>query len=72
MSELNDQIKKANLEYKVHLSDACSGQCMWLEDLKNDEFIENEKLEEVVKNYFKKENSEIVFSEDKKSFWTKN
>ncbi len=69
---LNDQIEKENLDYKVHLSDACSGQCMWLEDLKHDSFVENEKLEEVITNYFKTQESKVVFSGDKKSFWTKN
>lgn len=69
---LNEQIQKEKLAYKVHLSDACSGQCMWLEDLKHDDFVKNEKVEEVISNYFKAEECKITFSTDKKSFWTKN
>ncbi len=69
---LNNQIEKENLAYKVHLSDACSGQCMWLEDLKHETFTRNDKLENVIRNYFKAEESKLVFSQDKKSFWTKN
>ena len=72
IKEMNDQIGKDNLDYKVHLSDACSGQCMWLEDLKHEGFTQNERLEGLLRDYFKAEKSEIVFSENKKSFWTRN
>lgn len=70
IKELNEETEK--LGYKIHLSDACSGQCMWIEDLKHEEFSGNEKLRAVIRDYFKQEKSEIVFCKDGKSFWTKN
>ncbi|WKY48246.1 hypothetical protein Q5O24_02620 [Eubacteriaceae bacterium ES3] len=71
IKELNDRIEERHLDCKVHLSDACSGQSMWLEDLSGSGFKKMDEIHQLIKDFFTEKKVEIDFSWDKKSFWTK-
>ncbi|MBK5244496.1 MAG: hypothetical protein JJE18_05655 [Eubacteriaceae bacterium] len=71
--DLNKKVKENNFDYKVHLSDACGGQSMWIEALSGKSKPEEiESLSLLIQDYFTGINAEVVFSWDKKSFWTKD
>ncbi|MBC3796991.1 RDAC family protein [Acetobacterium tundrae] len=71
--ELNNRVKENKLDYKVHLSDACGGQSMWIESLKPDNSFEDlDDLNKLIDDYFTEIKAEIVYSWDKKSFWMKD
>ncbi|MBC3804212.1 hypothetical protein GH808_07155 [Acetobacterium fimetarium] len=71
--ELNDRVRENNLDYKIHLSDACGGQSMWIESLKADNSFEDlDVLNKLIEDYFTEIKAEIVYSWDKKSFWMKD
>ncbi|MDI3536078.1 MAG: hypothetical protein PWP16_969 [Eubacteriaceae bacterium] len=72
IKELNDRIEAKDLACKVHLSDACSGQSMWLEDLTDSGFKDLEAIHQLIKAFFAEKKVEIDFSWDKKCFWTKD
>lgn len=68
--DLNIIMNEVNVPIKIHLSDACGGSRMWIEELDgfSDEIIP--KYIELITEYFKSKYENIKFSEDKKSFWT--
>ncbi|KNZ41921.1 RDAC family protein [Acetobacterium bakii] len=71
--ELNKKLKENNFDYKVHLSDACGGQSMWIESLGGETNPEKiELLHVLIDDYFKAMKAEVEFSWDKKSFWMKD
>lgn len=72
--EVNRRIKEKGLKYKVHLSDSCGGQSMWIEPLEEVKNLgkELEELHVLIVDYFKEVKADIEFSWDKKSFWTKD
>ncbi len=73
ISEVNRRIKEQELTYKIHLSDACGGQSMWIESTDKENHFDNlDVLNELIRNYFTEINAEIEFSWDKKSFWSKD
>lgn len=73
ISEINRRIQENELAYKVHLSDACGGQSMWIESIeKNNSFEELDDLNKLINDYFLEIRAEVEFSWDKKSFWTKD
>ena len=73
ISEVNRRIKEQDLAYKVHLSDACGGQSMWIESMdKANRFDNLDELNELIKGYFSEIHAEVEFSWDKKSFWSKD
>ncbi len=73
ISEMNRRIEERDLAYKVHLSDACGGQSMWIESLqKNNRFDDLDDLNQLIQDYFREVNADVDFSWDKKSFWSKD
>lgn len=73
ISEVNRRIKERDLAYKVHLSDACGGQSMWIESIdKANRFDNLDGLNELIRSYFLEIHADIEFSWDKKSFWSKD
>ena len=73
ISEVNRRIKERDLAYKVHLSDACGGQSMWIESMdKANHFDKLDDLNDLIKNYFSESHADVEFSWDKKSFWSKD
>ncbi|MBC3898757.1 hypothetical protein GH811_03905 [Acetobacterium malicum] len=73
IGELNKKVKELHLDYKVHLSDSCSGQSMWIESLKPDNnFDDLDNLNKLIEDYFTEIKAEIIYSWDKKSFWMKD
>jgi len=73
ISEMNRRIKEQDLAYKVHLSDACGGQSMWIESMDKANHFDNlDDLNDLIKAYFSEIHAEVEFSWDKKSFWSKD
>jgi hypothetical protein len=73
ISEVNRRIKEQDLAYKVHLSDACGGQSMWIESMDKANHFDNlDDLNDLIKAYFSEIHAEVEFSWDKKSFWSKD
>lgn len=73
ISEVNRRIKAQDLAYKVHLSDACGGQSMWIESMdKANRFDNLDELNDLIKAYFSEIHADVEFSWDKKSFWSKD
>ncbi|MBU4439571.1 MAG: hypothetical protein L6276_02685 [Acetobacterium sp.] len=73
ISEVNRRIKERDLAYKVHLSDACGGQSMWIESMNKDNRFDNlDDLNDLIRDYFTEIHADVVFSWDKKSFWSKD
>ncbi|WP_026395046.1 RDAC family protein [Acetobacterium malicum] len=73
ISEVNRRIEERDLAYKVHLSDACGGQSMWIESMDKANHFENlDDLNDLIKAYFSEIHADVEFSWDKKSFWSKD
>lgn len=71
LKEMNDLIKENNLMYKIHLSDACGGQTMWIETLDGGDAKDINKINPVLIEYFKQHNTEIQFNSNNDKFWVK-
>lgn len=73
ISEVNRRIQERDLAYKVHLSDACGGQSMWIESMDKANHFDNlDDLNDLIKGYFSEIHADVQFSWDKKSFWSKD
>ncbi|MDO9490665.1 hypothetical protein [Acetobacterium sp.] len=73
ISEVNRRIEERDLAYKVHLSDACGGQSMWIEAMDKANHFDNlDDLNDLIKGYFSEIHADVEFSWDKKSFWSKD
>ncbi|MDO4288098.1 MAG: hypothetical protein Q4C55_02815 [Eubacterium sp.] len=67
--ELNKKIQAEDLHYKVHMSDACGSQNMWIEDLDQAYSVKRDpRLYEIIDAHFKALGGEVVYSWDKRSF----
>ncbi|WP_373481687.1 hypothetical protein [Acetobacterium sp.] len=72
ISEVNRRIEERDLAYKVHLSDACGGQSMWIESMDKANHFENlDDLNDLIQDYFSEIHADVEFSWDKKSFWSR-
>ena len=66
---LNKKIQDEHLSYKVHMSDACGSQNMWIEDLDQAYTVcRDPRLYEIIDAHFKALGGEVVYSWDKRSF----
>lgn len=73
ISEINRRIEEHDLAYKVHLSEACGGQSMWIESMHKDNRFDNlDDLSGLIQDYFSEIHADVAFSWDKKSFWSKD
>jgi hypothetical protein len=71
LKEMNDLLKENNLMFKVHLTDACGGQTMWIETLPGGDVKDIKKINPVLIEYFKQQNAEIEFNDKNDKFWVK-
>lgn len=68
---INQLLDKVNLNYKIHLSDACGSQSMWIESLNGaPEPQTNPELYLVIDAFFKELGIDLTYTWDKKSFWS--
>lgn len=68
--QLNEILNEGAIPVKIHLSDACGGASMWIEELNGFKEDNSTVLYQIIKEYFDSRYTNIKFSEDKKSFWT--
>ncbi len=70
--ELNKLLEEQQQAYKIHLSDACGGQSMWIEAL-NDELLDTvpAQLIDTISGYFASQHMTVEFSPDKHACWIK-
>lgn len=68
--EINNLLKEEGYEYKIHLSDACSGQSMWIESL-NPYYTPqgNKDLYTRINEFFKDKGMDLEYSDNLISFW---
>lgn len=67
--ELNQLLKEENLQFKVHLHDACGYQSFTIESLgesKEEEVVR--KMADIITGYFNNKRMQIQFSTDQLSF----
>lgn len=68
--ELNKILQEKGLNYKIHISDACGQQSMWIEALDSELSIPmDDSLNETIIYYFAKQGMGLDFSSDRGSFW---
>lgn len=68
--EVNQLLREQGLSYKVHLSDACGKQSMWIEALDGDVLAEPPaELYKAVEEYFSKQRIRLEYSPDKHTIW---
>ena len=68
--ELNNLLKERGLEYKIHLSDACGSQSMWIESLDPDASVGMDReLHKVITSFFEVQRIPLEYSADRNSFW---
>lgn len=68
--ELNKILQEKELSYKIHLSDACGKQSMWIEALSGDVLEEpSAELYRAVEEYFSKRRIRLEYSPDKHTLW---
>ncbi len=64
---LNQRIQKEEMPYVIHVRDACGKQSFWIEKLHQD--TDDQKLVELLSEFFHSLQLNIVFSEDRINFW---
>lgn len=68
--ELNNILQEKGLNYKIHISDACGQQSMWIETMDAELSIPlDDSLNETIIAYFAKNGMGLDFSSDRSSFW---
>ena len=68
--QLNEILNEGGIPAKIHLSDACGGTSMWIEELNGFKEENGTTLYQIIKEYFDSRYTNIKFSEDQNSFWT--
>jgi len=70
--ELNHLIEKKDLQFKVHIRDACGAQSFYIEQLGEINSIQiNEALYKTIDEYFKNNKMTVVYYENKQDFTVK-
>jgi len=65
--ELNKLLLENGINIKIHISDACGKQSMWIEPLDSQPVEEN--VYAYLGNFFEKERIKLIYSDDKMRFW---
>lgn len=65
----NDYLKEKNLDFKVHIRDACGRQSFWIEPLSGQEENEYGIMYSALASYFLKLGAVIKYDENKIDFW---
>lgn len=69
--EMNRRATEKGLAYKIHLSDACGGQTLWIESLQENDAYDNlDDLVQIIKDFFAEHRAEVEFGKDQKTFWS--
>ena len=68
--ECNEWIRGEDLEFKIHLRDACGKQSCWIESL-NDKNGSGqwEELYKALEEFFSRLRFRLEYGEDRKDFW---
>lgn len=66
--DANKALGEQGIPCKVHLSDACGRQTLWLEPLDG---CDLDAAQEAVRGFFRGLRCELEFAEDGKTFWGK-
>ena len=67
--ELNHLLEKKDLQFKVHIRDACGGQSFYIEQIGNSGSVEiKEDIYDTIDNYFKNNKMTVVYHENKHKF----
>jgi len=82
--ELNQLLQKKDLQFKIHIRDACGAQSFWIEQLDNSDRIGikedineeiyediNEEIYNTIDEYFKNNKMTVVYHENKLHFTIK-
>ena len=70
--ELNHLIEKKDLQFKVHIRDACGAQSFYIEQLGESNSIQiNEELYKIIDDYFKNNKMTVIYYENKHDFTVK-
>lgn len=67
--ELNHLLKEKELEFIVHIRDACGGQSFYIEPLNHE--VNQERYEEMyhtIESYFKENKMQVVYADNKYDF----
>ncbi len=64
--EINKILEGKNLNYKVHLKDACGCQSMWIEALNNQTITD--EVYQIISEYFKGERMKLEFNSSDTGF----
>jgi len=70
--ELNQLIQEKDLQFKVHIRDACGAQSFFIEQLGNsNSIVLNEEIYETIDQYFKNNKMTVIYHENKHNFTIK-
>lgn len=70
--ELNNLLQKNDLQFKVHIRDACGAQSFYIEPLDSNSCEETrDKMFEMIEKYFESNKMTVVYYEDKYNFTIK-
>lgn len=68
--EINTLLQEKGLPYKIHLSDACGRQSMWIETLSGGSSSEQSaEFYKTIEDYFSKHRMRMEYSPDRHAFW---
>ena len=68
--ELNKLLAHNDLEFKIHLSDTCGKQSLWIDS--NIPISSLDKFYPLMEAYFEKYNITLQYNANKTSFWITN
>ena len=70
--ELNHLLQEKNLQFKVHIRDACGAQSFYIEQLGENNSIQiKEELYKIIDDYFKNNKMTVIYYENKHDFTVK-
>lgn len=68
--KINKLLQEKGLPYKIHLSDACGRQSMWIEMPDDDKSLEQSaEFYKTIEDYFSKHRMQLKYSPDRHTFW---
>ncbi|MDF2567679.1 MAG: hypothetical protein K0R90_1135 [Oscillospiraceae bacterium] len=67
--DINEQLKKTNSSFKLHLNDACGSPSMTIVPIQDPKAKPSESFIEIVNSYFEKFGISLEYSDDKTYCW---
>lgn len=69
--EVNQLLREKGIPFKIHLSDACGRQSMWVEPLGGEASPERyAEFYKTAEAYFEGQRMRLAYSPDRHTFWT--